>query len=54
MSRLPRYVRSPNTLRDSHMYEQGLYKRSVEMKRTASGLFNLGVTHYHLSAFLYS
>ena len=27
-----------------------LYKRSVEVKRTASSLFNLGVTHYHLSA----
>jgi hypothetical protein len=26
-----------------------LYKRSVEVKRTASSLFNLGVTHYHLS-----
>ena len=33
------------------MYGQALYKRSVEMKRSASGLFNLGVTHYHLSAF---
>ena len=28
---------------------QDLYKRSVEIKRTASALFNLGVTHYHLS-----
>lgn len=26
-----------------------LYKRSVEIKRNASSLFNLGVTHYHLS-----
>jgi hypothetical protein len=26
-----------------------LYKRSVEVKRNASSLFNLGVTHYHLS-----
>lgn len=26
-----------------------LYKRSVEIKRTASALFNLGVTHYHAS-----
>jgi len=26
-----------------------LYQRSVEIKRTASSLFNLGVTHYHLS-----
>ena len=26
-----------------------LYQRSVDIKRTASGLFNLGVTHYHLS-----
>jgi tetratricopeptide (TPR) repeat protein len=25
------------------------YSRSVEINRTASGLFNLGVTHYHLS-----
>jgi hypothetical protein len=25
------------------------YARSVEINRTASGLFNLGVTHYHLS-----
>jgi len=28
-----------------------LYKRSVEIKRTASSLFNLGVTHYHLKEF---
>jgi len=28
-----------------------LYKRSVEIKRNASSLFNLGVTHYHLSVF---
>jgi hypothetical protein len=26
-----------------------LYKRSTEIKRTAGALFNLGVTHYHLS-----
>jgi hypothetical protein len=26
-----------------------LYKRSVEIKKTPSSLFNLGVTHYHLS-----
>lgn len=26
-----------------------LYKRSVDIKRNASSLFNLGVTHYHLS-----
>lgn len=26
-----------------------LYQRSVEIKRSASSLFNLGVTHYHLS-----
>jgi len=25
------------------------YSRSVRINRTASGLFNLGVTHYHLS-----
>ena len=29
---------------------KALYKRSVEIKRNASSLFNLGVTHYHLSA----
>ncbi|KAI0634722.1 hypothetical protein C8Q77DRAFT_1055071 [Trametes polyzona] len=28
-----------------------LYKRSVDIKRTASSLFNLGVTHYHLKEF---
>ncbi|PVG03146.1 TPR-like protein [Serendipita vermifera] len=27
------------------------YARSVEINRTASGLFNLGVTHYHLKQF---
>jgi len=27
------------------------YKRSVEIKRTAGSLFNLGVTHYHLKEF---
>ncbi|KAI0705128.1 hypothetical protein BC835DRAFT_1314444 [Cytidiella melzeri] len=27
------------------------YQRSVEIKRTASSLFNLGVTHYHLKQF---
>lgn len=26
-----------------------LYNRSVEIRRNASSLFNLGVTHYHLS-----
>lgn len=26
-----------------------LYRRSTEIKRNASSLFNLGVTHYHLS-----
>jgi hypothetical protein len=26
-----------------------LYKRSTDIKRNASSLFNLGVTHYHLS-----
>ncbi|KAI0765410.1 hypothetical protein C8Q74DRAFT_1220165 [Fomes fomentarius] len=30
---------------------KALYERSVEIKRTASGLFNLGVTHYHLKEF---
>ncbi|EIN06117.1 TPR-like protein [Punctularia strigosozonata HHB-11173 SS5] len=28
-----------------------LYKRSVEIKRNASSLFNLGVTHYHLKEY---
>ncbi|KAJ7576861.1 TPR-like protein [Mycena floridula] len=28
-----------------------LYKRSSEIKRNASSLFNLGVTHYHLKEF---
>ncbi|KAI6125404.1 hypothetical protein EDD16DRAFT_457334 [Pisolithus croceorrhizus] len=28
-----------------------LYRRSVEIKRNASSLFNLGVTHYHLKEF---
>ncbi|KAF8582731.1 TPR-like protein, partial [Ramaria rubella] len=28
-----------------------LYRRSVEIKRSASSLFNLGVTHYHLKEF---
>jgi len=28
-----------------------LYKRSVDIKRNASSLFNLGVTHYHLKEF---
>ncbi|KAF7356847.1 TPR-like protein [Mycena venus] len=30
---------------------KGLYKRSVEIRRNASSLFNLGVTHYHLKEF---
>lgn len=33
---------------------KALYKRSVEIKKTASSLFNLGVTHYHLSELLCS
>lgn len=28
---------------------KSLYQRSTEIKRSASSLFNLGVTHYHLS-----
>lgn len=28
---------------------KALYRRSVEIKRDAGSLFNLGVTHYHLS-----
>jgi hypothetical protein len=28
-----------------------LYQRSVDIKRNASSLFNLGVTHYHLSSY---
>ena len=31
-----------------------LYKRSAEIKPNASSLFNLGVTHYHLSATLFT
>lgn len=30
-----------------------LYQRSTEIKRTASSLFNLGVTHYHLSKYFH-
>lgn len=30
---------------------KALYQRSVEIKRNASSLFNLGVTHYHLKEF---
>ncbi|KAF8492494.1 hypothetical protein JB92DRAFT_3085001 [Gautieria morchelliformis] len=30
---------------------KALYQRSVEIKRSASSLFNLGVTHYHLKEF---
>lgn len=30
---------------------KALYKRSVEIKRNASTLFNLGVTHYHLKEY---
>ncbi|KII85813.1 hypothetical protein PLICRDRAFT_44226 [Plicaturopsis crispa FD-325 SS-3] len=30
---------------------KALYKRSVEIRRNASSLFNLGVTHYHLKEF---
>ncbi|KAI0080212.1 TPR-like protein [Panus rudis PR-1116 ss-1] len=30
---------------------KALYQRSVEIKKTASSLFNLGVTHYHLKEF---
>lgn len=29
-----------------------LYQRSAEIKRNASSLFNLGVTHYHLSGLI--
>lgn len=28
---------------------KALYQRSVDIKRDAGSLFNLGVTHYHLS-----
>lgn len=31
---------------------QAMYKRSVEIRPSASGLFNLGVTYYHGSKFL--
>lgn len=30
---------------------KALYRRSVDIKRSASSLFNLGVTHYHLKEF---
>ncbi|KAK7687973.1 hypothetical protein QCA50_009192 [Cerrena zonata] len=30
---------------------KALYQRSVDVKKTASSLFNLGVTHYHLKEF---
>ncbi|EJF56572.1 TPR-like protein [Dichomitus squalens] len=30
---------------------KSLYQRSVDIKRTASGLFNLGVTYYHLKEY---
>ncbi|KAH9993701.1 hypothetical protein BJV74DRAFT_364180 [Russula compacta] len=30
---------------------KNLYQRSVDIKRSASSLFNLGVTHYHLKEF---
>ncbi|KAK2465653.1 hypothetical protein APHAL10511_002197 [Amanita phalloides] len=30
---------------------KAFYKRSVEIKRNASSLFNLGVTHYHLKEY---
>ncbi|KAF8199134.1 hypothetical protein BJ912DRAFT_689467 [Pholiota molesta] len=30
---------------------KSLYQRSTEIKRSASSLFNLGVTHYHLKEF---
>ncbi|PSR90599.1 hypothetical protein PHLCEN_2v4892 [Hermanssonia centrifuga] len=30
---------------------KALYQRSVHIKRSASSLFNLGVTHYHLKEF---
>ena len=30
---------------------KALYQRSVDIKRNASSLFNLGVTHYHLSGY---
>ena len=30
---------------------KNLYQRSVDIKRNASSLFNLGVTHYHLSSY---
>jgi hypothetical protein len=43
----------------THKLEEGdfdaaksLYKRCVEIKRNATSLFNLGVTHYHLSMYI--
>jgi len=32
---------------------KALYQRSTQIKRNASSLFNLGVTHYHLSVCYY-
>lgn len=32
---------------------KALYKRSVDIKRDAGSLFNLGVTHYHLSSCIF-
>ena len=46
---LPRTVPHPLT-----QPYQALYQRSVDVKKTASSLFNLGVTHYHLSTRLLS
>lgn len=51
MCRQPRYnqIVLPHPYSFERNVIQDLYKRSVEIKRTASALFNLGVTHYHLS-----
>ncbi|KAI0788800.1 hypothetical protein C8Q75DRAFT_767991 [Abortiporus biennis] len=55
----PAEVEALNCLEQgTHKLEEGdvkaakeLYQRSVNIKRTASSLFNLGVTHYHLKEF---
>ncbi|KAH8071796.1 TPR-like protein [Cristinia sonorae] len=55
----PAYVEALNCLEQgTQKLEEGdvkaakaLYQRSVEIKRTANTLFNLGVTHYHLKEY---
>lgn len=53
----PKFHAVTNLTRSNATFNtQASYQRSVDIKRTASALFNLGVTYYHLSvisAFLY-